>query len=230
MARSIFVASSFVISFVVAVASGACKSSSSSGDGAPCKGANMTSSCNDCVQMNCSDSFSQVESDCSDFLSCEQGCDCDDTGCLEGCSSKIQGSCATADQALVSCQDMHCASECKAGAQSSSSGMQTPNCMALAACCPTLATMAQPGCQTVAASNLDDDCKADLANYQCGSTSTSSSSSGAGGGNSCMQLASCCAQLPSQNQQSCESCAMSSCNQTQCAGALSGFKMAGLCM
>jgi hypothetical protein len=76
--------------------------------------AQVTSACGACVKDKCSSQISAAASPCADFVTCI----CANGGTAGGCSSKLdEASCQPANQALQSCAQSNCPSEC-AGADS----------------------------------------------------------------------------------------------------------------
>ncbi len=69
--------------------------------------------CDSCGSSNCGSEVSDVESDCSAYVSCYEACDCSDTACVAKCTQDTTSSaCQAAGEALGSCTEQHCKSQC----------------------------------------------------------------------------------------------------------------------
>jgi hypothetical protein len=106
----------------------ACSSNSSSGGGASgsaclssMNGSNQA--CTSCEESNCSSELSTASSACSDFINCICPGGTYNASLVTGCASKeSEGSCSSAGQALVSCEESKCQSQCNSSSSSGSGG------------------------------------------------------------------------------------------------------------
>lgn len=113
------------------------------------------------------------------------------------------------------------------GGGSSTGSSGGSGCSGLTTCCGNLPSAEQPGCKTIAMEGIAANCTSALDGYkaagQCGGTT----STGSSGGN-CSSLSSCCGNLPSSEQPSCNEVVMTGID-ADCSAALAEFQAAGMC-
>ncbi|HEY1694245.1 MAG TPA: hypothetical protein VGG39_18880 [Polyangiaceae bacterium] len=163
-----------------AVAAVACSSSSKGNGSGSCNGAPTTESadCTSCIENSCGSQVSAYESACSDYVSCfcNGGANAQ---AEQNCESKLsEGNCASAGDAVGTCEQSSCATQCSGttsssggttsssggtasssgGTTSSSGGSGNYTCSTLSSCCSQLEPGEQSSCQQVVTDNNAQAC------------------------------------------------------------------------
>jgi len=222
-----------------------CTVATATGGGSGCAGltaccatlsATQQTICNDYVTASAGS-----DSTCSTFLAEYPSCMTVSTGGT-GCAglSTCCASLPTAEQA--GCDDIVSvgnATTCSAELTSlqsggmcgtgSGSGTGGTGCAGLSACCGSLPSTEQVGCQDIVTAGDATTCSAELSAYQTDGMCGTGSGSGTGtGGTGCSALSSCCGTLPSTEQAGCQDIVTAG-DATTCSAELTAYQDQGNC-
>lgn len=184
MKKTAVVISAFAVVFGAIVACSSSSNNNNGGNSFPfsgpsCQGGqpgNTSSTCNTCMQNNCSSTYSCVSSDCNDYFTCFCACAQGDFGCYQGCQTKYTPACKTCNDNITQCQKDHCSNECKtsttnpdAGNPGFDSGGGTPtgSCAQLKTCCDAISDANnKAACNALASYNNESACTQALSGYE----------------------------------------------------------------
>jgi hypothetical protein len=162
------------------------------------------------------------------------------TGCagLTACCTSLSGTAQTECDGLVTDSagsDTNCTTfltslqtdgMCAASGTGTGTGTGGSSCSTLSACCGTLESEEQAGCDETVTEGNDALCASSVTSYGCGATGTGSGTGTSGGG--CSALSTCCATIEEAEQATCNEI-VSEGNDSSCSATLTDYEDSSLC-